>query len=135
MCRDFAINNHLPSPFLQTLLHHLFLKTIQTPQTHMSAPLHYNLQSILKHLKLLFKLIIQHFLYFILSPQKTDFMSYRTAQRNTMIQTAQGLTRTLGYGTVEWRLVSEDGSLFPIQVPCQHVPAAKMRLLSPQELC
>jgi hypothetical protein len=72
---------------------------------------------------------------FAVSPDKTDFITYHTVQNMTMIQTAEGPTKILGHGMVEWTLVSDSGNLISLQVPCQHVPAAKMRLLSPQALC
>jgi hypothetical protein len=72
---------------------------------------------------------------FAISPDKTNFIAYQSLQNNTMIQTAGGPTQILGQETIEWTLINQDGSLIPIQIPCQHVPAAKMRLLSPQALC
>jgi hypothetical protein len=72
---------------------------------------------------------------FAISPDITDFITYHTVPKTATIQTAGGPTKISGHGIVEWTLVSEDGNLIPLQVPCQHVPAAKMRLLSPQALC
>jgi hypothetical protein len=72
---------------------------------------------------------------FAVSPDKTDFISYHTSSKATMVQTAGGPTNIVVYGIVEWSLVNEDGILVPIQIPCKHIPAAKMRLLSPQDFC
>jgi hypothetical protein len=72
---------------------------------------------------------------FAISPDITDFITYHTVPKTATIQTAGGPTKISGHGIVEWTLLSEDGNLIPLQVPCQHVPAAKMRLLSPQALC
>jgi hypothetical protein len=62
---------------------------------------------------------------FAISPDKTNFIAYQSLQNNTMIQTSGGPTKKLGQRTIEWTLISQDGSLIPIQIPCQHVPAEK----------
>jgi hypothetical protein len=40
-----------------------------------------------------------------------------------------------GYGRVRWTLISEDGTHLELVVPCHHVPASTVRLLSPQDFC
>jgi hypothetical protein len=72
---------------------------------------------------------------FAASPDKTDFITYHTSSKTAMVQTAGVPTNIVRYGIVEWSLVNEDGILVPIQIPCKHIPPAKMRLLSPQDFC
>ena len=40
-----------------------------------------------------------------------------------------------GYGRVRWTLISEDGTQLDLLIPCHHVPASTVRLLSPQDFC
>ena len=40
-----------------------------------------------------------------------------------------------GYGRVRWTLISEDGTHIDLLVPCHHVPASTVRLLSLQNFC
>ena len=51
------------------------------------------------------------------------------------VQTVNGPTSMVGYGLVRWTLIREDGTNIHLTVPCHHVPASKVCLLSPQDFC
>jgi hypothetical protein len=72
-----------------------------------------------------------------ITPSIKDFVEYHpiSGGSNSYIQTASGPTRIAGYGIVNWTLMSENGSTLILNLPCKHVPSAKIRLLSPQDLC
>ena len=70
---------------------------------------------------------------FAISPNRDDFSTYHPVD-SLLVQTAGGPTSIVGYGLVEWTLMSENGFLVPLTIPCRHVPASKMRLLSTQDL-
>lgn len=71
---------------------------------------------------------------FAITPDRKDFIQYHEGSVGT-VQTVNGPTAMVGYGLVRWTLISEDGTLSHLVVPCHHVPASKVRLLSPQDFC
>ena len=71
---------------------------------------------------------------FAITPDRKDFIEYHAGSVGN-VQTVNGPTAMIGYGLVRWTLISEDGSLSHLIVPCHHVPASKVRLLSPQDFC
>ena len=83
----------------------------------------------------MFQIVIDTGSSFAITPDRNDFLSYEPISDQETVLTAGGPTKIIGCGIVEWVLLSEDGSLLPVKVPCKHVPSATMRLLSPQEFC
>ena len=71
---------------------------------------------------------------FAITHDRKDFIEYHTGSVGN-VQTVNGPTAMVGYGLVRWTLISEDGSLSHLVVPCHHVPASNVRLLSPQDYC
>ncbi|KAI2489482.1 hypothetical protein MHU86_25099 [Fragilaria crotonensis] len=71
---------------------------------------------------------------FAITPDKRDFIQYHEGSVGK-VQTVNGPTPMAGYGLVRWTLISEDGTHLHLVVPCHHVPASKVRLLSPQDFC
>ncbi|KAI2509575.1 hypothetical protein MHU86_4836 [Fragilaria crotonensis] len=71
---------------------------------------------------------------FAITPDRRDFIEYHEGSVGK-VQTVNGPTPVVGHGLVRWTLISEDGSLSYLVVPCHHVPASKVRLLSPQDYC
>ena len=45
------------------------------------------------------------------------------------------MAKIAGHGLVCWNLVSDNGNILSLKLPCHHVPEAKIRLLSPQDFC
>ena len=71
---------------------------------------------------------------FAITPDRKDFVEYHEGSVGK-VQTVNGPTPIAGHGLVRWTLISEDGTLCHLLVPCHHVPASKVRLLSPQDFC
>ena len=72
---------------------------------------------------------------FSITPDRRDFISYTKGSFVGKVQTVNGPTEVLGVGIVRWTLISEDGRKMDLLVPCHHVPASTVRLLSPQDFC
>ena len=72
---------------------------------------------------------------FSITPDRRDFIEYHPGTTGHQVQTVNGPTDLTGYGRVRWTLISEDGSLLDMILPCHHVPASNVRLLSPQDYC
>ena len=71
---------------------------------------------------------------FSITPDRRDFVEYYPGSVGK-VQTVNGPTPMAGYGRVRWTLISEDGTHLELVVPCHHVPASTVRLLSPQDFC
>ena len=71
---------------------------------------------------------------FSITPDRNNFIEYYEGSVGT-VQTVNGPTPMAGYGLVRWTLIGENGAHLHLTVPCHHVPASKIRLLSPQDFC
>jgi hypothetical protein len=80
----------------------------------------------------LFEIILHTGCTFAISPFRADFVHY-TAGTFGNINTVSRPTSVIGFGHVEWTVMSENGKETPILVPCHHVPSATVHLLSPQD--
>jgi hypothetical protein len=82
----------------------------------------------------LFEIILDTGCTFAITPFRSDFIEYSEGTFGN-VNTVSGPTSIVGFGHVEWTVVSENGNETVITVPCHHVPAATVRLLSPQDYC
>jgi hypothetical protein len=81
-----------------------------------------------------FEIILDTGCTFAISPHREDFVDYVEGGLGS-VNTVGGTTQVVGYGVVNWQIISESGEETVIRVPCHHVPASKVRLLSPQDYC
>lgn len=72
---------------------------------------------------------------FSITPDRRDFVSYVEGGFAGQVQTVNGPTAVAGTGIVRWTLISEDGAQMDLLIPCYHVPASTVCLLSPQDFC
>ena len=70
---------------------------------------------------------------FAITPHRSDFTFYNASNNPMSVSTVGGKTSIVGYGSVDWTLISFDGSHHQITVPTHHVPQSSVRLLSPQD--
>jgi hypothetical protein len=70
---------------------------------------------------------------FAITPDRRDFIEYTEGSMRNVQTVNNGPTPMSGYGKVRWTLISEDGRHIHLIVPCHHVPASKVRILSPQD--
>ncbi len=71
---------------------------------------------------------------FSISPDHRDFVTYEASNAD-QVQTVDGSTAVAGTGIVCWALISEDVQQMDLFLPCHHVSASTVRLLSPQDFC
>lgn len=70
-----------------------------------------------------------------ITPDKRDFVTYKPARVSHVQTVKNGPTALVGTGIVRWTLISEDGQQMDLLIPCHHVPASSICLLSPQDFC
>ena len=78
------------------------------------------------------KVIVDTGVFVWISPNRTDFSTY--APSNMKIKNLSSTNTVAGEGLIRWDLQDESGYTVTVQDFSYHIPAAKVRLLSPQVL-
>ena len=67
-----------------------------------------------------------------ISPRREDFISYRKS--TAKIKDLSSSNNVAGEGMIRWSVLDADGQVVNLELPGYHIPAAEVRLLSPQAL-
>jgi hypothetical protein len=67
-----------------------------------------------------------------ISPHREDFTTYYNS--TVKVEDLSGLNKVAGEGMISWKVLDREGREVEIQLRAYHMPAASVRLLSPQSL-